>query len=60
MVRESTLKTIKAKTVFIIIQLISKLLFIHMLIFFTGNQISLITYSVGGGAPIHLSLKLAC
>lgn len=41
MVRERTLKTIKAKIVFILLEPILKL------IFFTGGQISLIMDSVG-------------
>ena len=39
MVRDSTWKTIKAKIVFLLIQLTLKLFFIHMLIFSPGVKI---------------------
>lgn len=45
--RESTLKTIEAKIIFISLELALKLFFIHILMFFTEGQISVIADSAG-------------
>lgn len=58
-VRESTLKTIKAKPVFYHNTTDIKALLYLYANFSPGGQISLITDSAEGGALKHLSLKLA-